>query len=68
MNSIDRRSVLKGAAFAMTAGATSRVVAAPQSRMGDPVIARADMALVDIESGRIAGYVSNGVFTFKGVP
>jgi para-nitrobenzyl esterase len=72
IESIDRRSVLKGAAFAMTAGATSLVAAAPAaapgSRAGDPVSARADTALVDTESGRIAGYVSNGIFTFKGVP
>ena len=71
IGSIDRRSVLKGAAFAMTAGtagAASLVAAESGSRMGDPVIARADTALVDVESGRVAGYVSNGIFTFKGVP
>lgn len=72
IDTFHRRALLKSAAFAMTAGATSWVAGAPGaargSRMSDPVTARADTALLDIESGRIAGYVSHGIFTFKGVP
>lgn len=73
--SIDRRALLKGAALAasaipLTAMAESlapdAASAGPQA--ADPVTASAATAIVEIESGKVAGYIRKGVFTFKGVP
>jgi para-nitrobenzyl esterase len=35
---------------------------------GDRVVASSSAAVVEIESGKIAGYISDGIYTFKGVP
>jgi para-nitrobenzyl esterase len=81
---LNRRSVMKLAATLMTAatGATavSRVAAAG-TRAGDPgatdvegqptktrLRAGKDIATVETEAGRIAGYTRNGIHMFKGVP
>jgi para-nitrobenzyl esterase len=37
-------------------------------RNKDEVIASANAAVVEIEAGKIGGYISNGIYTFKGVP
>ncbi len=78
--SIDRRALLKGATLAATVGATSAIpllgladsaaesdqsVATPVS---DAVVASAHTAVVEIESGKLAGYKRKGIFAFKGVP
>ena len=34
----------------------------------DPVLAGKDIAVVTIESGKLRGYVHNGIFIYKGVP
>jgi para-nitrobenzyl esterase len=47
----------------------TRPATKPGVEAGDEVIvARANAAVVEIASGKIAGYVSKGIFTFKGVP
>jgi para-nitrobenzyl esterase len=38
------------------------------SRSKDAVIARADTAVVEIESGKVAGFVGRDIFMFKGIP
>lgn len=35
---------------------------------GDLIIAGKDIGLVEIESGKIRGYIDGGTFTFKGIP
>jgi para-nitrobenzyl esterase len=77
---IDRRSVLKGAAVAAATGAASMLpsLACADTAKGQPgtsgpsprdaVIARAGQATVEIATGKIAGSVRNGIFSFKGVP
>jgi len=74
---IGRRTMLKSAAFVMGAGAAMpSLVAAgnapnakPSSEVGGPsVIARAGTAVVEIETGRIAGAIIREIYSFKGVP
>jgi para-nitrobenzyl esterase len=66
---LDRRNLLKGGVLAAGASAlASPASAASASRRGDAVVARADTAVVEIATGKIAGYIRNGIFTFKGLP
>jgi para-nitrobenzyl esterase len=69
-----RRALLKGAAAiacgAVGPGVMSDVIAAPASRVSHqaPLVARDAEAIVATRAGRVAGYVRNGIYTFKGVP
>ncbi|MEO6376703.1 MAG: carboxylesterase family protein [Caulobacteraceae bacterium] len=69
---IGRRTLLQGGALIAGAAPVASAAAAPaparSSRNADAVVARADTAVVEIQTGKIAGYTRNGVFTFKGVP
>ncbi len=74
---VQRRAILKGAAFVLGASATAPALAAthdvsegaPAVADGvDSIVAGAGSATVEIESGKIAGYIAGGIFTFKGVP
>jgi hypothetical protein len=74
---IGRRTILKRAALVLGAGAampslaeTSKVLSAPASHVvGDySVIARAGRAVVEIESGKIAGAIIRRIYSFKGIP
>ncbi len=75
----DRRTLLKGAALTAAIGTVAAVplvgtvdsLAAQSPEAGvrpDPVTASAQVALVEIETGKLAGYVRDGIYTFKGVP
>ncbi len=37
-------------------------------RAGRPVVATDPKAIVETISGKVRGYISNSVFTFKGIP
>jgi para-nitrobenzyl esterase len=69
-----RRELLKGAAAiacgAVGPGVISDVIAAPASRGSSqaPLTAFDGEAIVATRAGRVAGYVRNGIYTFKGVP
>jgi para-nitrobenzyl esterase len=69
-----RRELLKGAAAlacgAAAPGAISDVIAAPASQGSRqaPLVARDGEAIAATRVGRVAGYVRNGIYTFKGVP
>jgi para-nitrobenzyl esterase len=74
---IGRRTMLKNAALVMGAGAAvPSLVAAqnapatkPSSEVSAPVvIARAGTAVVEIESGKIAGAIIRRIYSFKGIP
>lgn len=73
---LPRRELLKGAAVlacgALGPGAISDAIAAPACAAAPPsqtpLIARDGEAVVGTRSGRIAGYIRNGIFTFKGIP
>ena len=70
------------ASLAANAAATNASDAAPRAgqatnagagksgggRRDEAVVARANTAVVEIASGKIAGYASKGIFAFKGVP
>ena len=76
---ISRRCVLAGAATLLSAAASaatqrtsgsdgsSRSTPARRS-VRDTVIARSDTAIAEIDSGKIAGYLRQGIFAFKGIP
>ncbi len=73
---LGRRSVLRGAAAALLGGgATSLVtagmpaIAESAAARGNPaVIAQDGAAMVETRSGKVAGYIRNGILTFKGIP
>ncbi len=74
---IGRRTMLKNATLLVSAGAAipSLVAAGNESgakasnEVGSPaVIARAGTAIVEIESGKIAGAIIRHIYSFKGIP
>src|SRR5579871_2451119 len=75
---LDRRDVLKGLAIAaggsLTAGISASPVlaAAPKktsaANSDASVIARDGDAIANTAAGKVAGYVRNSIFTFKGIP
>jgi para-nitrobenzyl esterase len=76
-SAISRRTILKSAALAVGAGRAMPSLTAAQgapsatasSGMGDySVIARAGTAIVEIESGKIAGAIIKRIYSFKGIP
>jgi len=72
---VQRRALLQGAA-ALACGAAapgvSGALAAPArvqaAQSAAPLIARDGDAVVATRAGRVAGYIRNGIFTFKGIP
>jgi para-nitrobenzyl esterase len=75
ISALPRRNLLKGAAAiacgAMGPGAISDVVAAParpNASGAAPLVARDGEAVVATRAGRVAGYVRNAIYTFKGIP
>jgi para-nitrobenzyl esterase len=75
---MQRRTALKQAAALIGgASAASLLVDAPaacaaethkQAVSAERVAARAGLAVVETHSGRVAGYLHEGIFTFKGIP
>jgi para-nitrobenzyl esterase len=74
---IGRRTILKRAALVVGAGAAMQSVTptgnAPSSSAsyelgGSSVIAQAGTAVVEIESGKIAGAIIRKIYSFKGIP
>jgi para-nitrobenzyl esterase len=74
---IDRRTMLKSAALVVSAGASMPSLVAAGNEpgakasngVGSPaVIARAGTAIVEIESGKIAGAIIRKIYSFKGIP
>ncbi len=74
---VGRRMVLTGAAVAgaqavlpsaASAGASGVHQAGPAAPAGDAIEAGDGIAVVQTRSGRVAGYVSHDVLTFKGIP
>ena len=77
---IGRRALLVGAASVLGGAATAAALPAMNGATeakggvgkaagsGPSVVASADDAVVAINSGKAAGYIRNGIFTFKGIP
>lgn len=68
---ICRRSLLTGAALAAGLAVDGRAAAQERSGAfgeGHSIVARDGVAVVETEADRVAGYVREGVFTFKGIP
>jgi para-nitrobenzyl esterase len=73
---LPRRALLKGAAAlacgAIGSGVVSQAAAAGVRSAGKPnptpLVARDGEAVVGTRAGRVAGYIRNGIFTFKGIP
>jgi para-nitrobenzyl esterase len=74
----DRRALLKGAAALVGGCATGAMLPAPAharhtataavDRSSAPLLAAKNIAVVATESGKVAGYIHNGTFSFKGIP
>lgn len=78
---VDRRALLIGAAgllgSAATAAALPSITNATEEKKrgeakpggaGPSVVASAEAAVVETNSGKVSGYIHNGIFTFKGIP
>jgi para-nitrobenzyl esterase len=74
---IDRRTILKRAALVVGAGAAIPSCISTENEPStspsygsenSSVIAREGAAVVEIESGRIAGAIIRGIYSFKGIP
>ena len=70
---IERRTVLRGAVALLggcagAPGLAAAALPAPQTAREASVKAGDDAAVADTSGGRVAGYIRNGIFTFKGVP
>jgi para-nitrobenzyl esterase len=72
---LQRRALLQGAAALACGAAAPGVSGAPaaqaqvQAAHGvAPLIARDGDAVAATHTGRVAGYIRNGIFTFKGIP
>ncbi len=64
---LGRRDLLKGASLLAAAGAAPAAAAA-RSQSGDAVVAGAGASVAETGSGKVAGYVRNGIHAFKGMP
>jgi para-nitrobenzyl esterase len=74
----DRRTILKSAAALVGGCAASAMLpaaagerpaaSARANRPSASLLAAKDVAVVATESGSVAGYIRNGIFTFKGIP
>jgi para-nitrobenzyl esterase len=75
----NRRSVLKGAAALIGGCAAGATLPAPAAESqvkstlhdrpaGGSIVAGQGVAVVATQSGRVAGYVHNGMYPFKGIP
>lgn len=72
-----RRALLKSATLMMGAGIAAPALAvapaatsgksAPSTK-GDKIVAGAGVATVEIEAGKVAGFVDRGIYNFKGIP
>jgi para-nitrobenzyl esterase len=73
---VQRRTLLQGAAAlacgvagpVVVSGALAESAPVPASQSAAPLIARDGDAIAATRSGRVAGYVRRGIFTFKGIP
>ncbi len=72
---VQRRALLQGAAAvacgAAGSGAFSSALAAPaavETQSKAPLIALDGVAVAATRTGRVAGYIRRGIFTFKGIP
>src|SRR4051812_8653613 len=75
---VERRSLLKGVAGVLGGAAAvsavpSFAVAAPKKSTGSvsgerPLIASSKDAIASTSAMKVAGYVRNGIYTFKGIP
>lgn len=73
---VRRRALLQGAAAlacgAAAPGAVSRALAAPSRVQSPPsaapLVARDGDAIAATRAGRVAGYIRDGILTFKGIP
>src|SRR5688572_4091532 len=46
----------------------SSIVTFSQKTSGPPLVAGRDVAVVQTESGKVRGYIHNGIYTYKGIP
>jgi para-nitrobenzyl esterase len=75
----DRRAMLKGAAALLGGCAADALLPAAAAEppaksppatlpTGESIVAAKGVAVAQIESGTVAGYIHDGIFTFKGIP
>ena len=72
---VQRRALLQGAAAFACGAAAPGVISGARAAahveappMAAPLIARDGVAVAETRAGRVAGYIRNGILTFKGIP
>lgn len=65
-----KQQFLSALAFAslLLVSCTGKAVAEKQISQAGEVIASSDKAIVQTESGRVGGYIENGMYIYKGIP
>lgn len=74
----NRRDILKGTSALVTGTLASPALTAhaapeeparsPAARSANTIVAGAETAIVETSAGKVAGYIRNGIFTYKGIP
>jgi para-nitrobenzyl esterase len=70
MISLNRRQLIKGAAGAIAAGTinTHADGSAIRGTTDSPIVSAAAKTVVETECGKVRGYISRGVWVFRGIP
>src|ERR1039458_30033 len=71
IHQFNRRSLLQGAtvvAGIIGLGKSAAAADAKAAGSGPLIVAGAGKAVVETASGKVSGFISNGIFTFKGIP
>jgi para-nitrobenzyl esterase len=70
MNPLNRRQLIKGAASAVAAGSIRAQAAESGGRYasGGPIVAASAKTVVETDCGKVRGYISRGVWVFRGIP
>ncbi len=80
-SAIGRRAVLKGATLVAGAGVVSSVsslalgreegthsASVASAKAASSIVAGSEDAVVETTAGKVAGYISDGIYTYKGIP
>jgi para-nitrobenzyl esterase len=70
MNPLNRRQLIKGAASAVAVGSIHAQAAESggRSASGGPIVAASAKTVIETDCGKVRGYISRGVWVFRGIP
>ena len=70
MNRFNRRQLIQGAAGALASGTMTTPAAELRGKVssGGPLISASSKTVVETDAGKVRGYISRGVWVFRGIP